>query len=29
MFRGIQLVPPDTKIPFMAMHKVVLRHLDA
>ena len=22
MFRGIQLVPPDTKIPFMAMHKV-------
>lgn len=21
MFRGIQLVPPDTKIPFMAMHK--------
>jgi preprotein translocase subunit SecF len=22
MFRGITLVPPDTKIPFMAMHKV-------
>ncbi len=22
MFRGVQLVPPNTKIPFMAMHKV-------
>ena len=22
MLRGVQLVPPDTKIPFMAMHKV-------
>ena len=22
MFRGLQLVPPDTKIGFMAMHKV-------